>query len=198
MRRRRETRDQPKPYLLRCLVLDRVWSHSVWTSRSCLSQRCRNHPWGRGYPWLLSTASLPIKANTHRIIHTEGTDEDGSIGPNSFTSFPTFLYYIGFPGWVSNGPLQTKIVSRHNKRKQTLHVKAHFIFLIFSLSHIKLLPSEKLSLSFMHVCTCWVHQLIMNRAIRGTLHVQRVSSVCHLSHLLIEKSHTPLTQTTNF
>lgn len=177
MRRRRETRDQPKPYLLRCLVLDRVWSHSVWTSRSCLSQRCRNHPWGRGYPWLLSTASLPIKANTHRIIHTEGTDEDGSIGPNSFTSFPTFLYYIGFPGWVSNGPLQTKIVSRHNKRKQTLHVKAHFIFLYFPFHTLNYYQAKSfLSLSCAFVlagCISWLWT--------EPLGAHYTCSVCHLS-----------------
>lgn len=126
--------------------------HSVWTSRSCLSQRCRNHPWGREHPWLLSTASLPIKANTHRIIHTGCTDKDESIGPNSFTSFTTFLYYIGFPGWVSNGPLQTKIVSRRNKRKQTLHAKAHFIFFYFPLHTLNYCQAKSfLSLSYMFI-----------------------------------------------
>lgn len=177
MRRRRETRDQPKPYLVRCLVLDRVWSHSVWTSQSCLSRRCRNHPWGREYPWLLSTASLPIKANTHRIIHTEGTDKDGSIGPNSFTSSPIILYYIGFPGWVSNGPLQTKIVSRHNKRKQTLHVKAHFISLYFPFHTLNYYQAK----SFLSLLCTFVLAGCISWLWKEPLGAHYTCSVCHLS-----------------
>lgn len=55
---RTEREKENQPCLVRRLVLDRAWLRNVWTSQSCPSPRCRNHPWGRGYRWLLSTASL--------------------------------------------------------------------------------------------------------------------------------------------
>lgn len=131
-------RKRYEPYLAQFLALDRVWLRSVWTSRSCLSQRCRNHPWGREYPRLLSTASLPIQTNTHRINHT-GCRQRWVSGNKVVNQLHTFLNYTGFPGWMSNGLVQTKIAHRRNKR--TLHAKAQFSFLVlFFCAHIK--PSK--------------------------------------------------------
>lgn len=56
--RNHRNRQPRQPCLVRCPEPDRALWRSVWTSRSCPSPRCRTHPWGRGCPWLLSTAWL--------------------------------------------------------------------------------------------------------------------------------------------
>lgn len=170
-RRGRETNKQKQnePCLVRCLVLDRVWLHSVWISQSFPSLHCKIHPWGRGYPWLLSTASLPMEKHTH--IHIHSLTHWISEYRHEFK----LLYYLHcilsscssavrkHYGIIlvsdKNGLLQMKVIPQHNKRT-SLACQSSIFFLpgAQAQKHYQdttLSPSLSLSPPAEHVCTRW-------------------------------------------